>query len=223
MALHLFISRVRHDIEELREVVDLTERHLKGEVKRLEKRLAKELKEIAGENEKEFTLGWYADDFVRLDRVYPLIQRRALFTTLMCMTEADLVLGCRMCHQAFGIPREFKKKGNERTIVQALTYLQTHLTIRDRSLTRHWDIVQNLWSIRNVLVHNDGKPRPSDLQAISEFCARIPTIELDHHKRIILKEGSVQLALHEVDRFFSRLIDEIKRNKLPNESLNATA
>ncbi|MBI5748549.1 MAG: hypothetical protein HZA00_05435 [Nitrospinae bacterium] len=144
MALHLFTNRVHHDIKNLREVVDLTERHLKGEVKRLEERVTKELEGISEKEEKEYTIGWYADDFVRLDKVYPNIQRRALFTTLMCMTEADLLLGCLMCRHAFKIPEEFKKKGNKRTIVQAMEYLQAHLTIRDRSLNSEWELVQNL-------------------------------------------------------------------------------
>lgn len=217
MALHLFTSRVRHDIKDLRKVVDFTERYLKGEAKRLERRVAKELKKISEEEERGYVIGWYTDDFVRLDKVYPQIQRRALFTTLMCMTEADLILGCQMCCRAFEIPQEFKKKGNERIIVQALAYLQEHLTIRERFLKLHWEFVQNLWSVRNVLVHNDGKPRPSDLKSISDFCATTPTLELDHHSRIILKEGSVEMALHAVNLFFTRLIFEIKRNKLPNQ------
>lgn len=222
MALHLFTSRVSNDIEDLREVVDLTERHLKGEVKRLERRVATELNDIPGKEEREYTIGWYTDDFVRLDKIYPQIQRRALFTTLMCMMEADLMLGCQMCRRAFEIPQEFKKKGNERAIVQALSYLKEHLTIRDRSLNPHWELVQNLWSVRNALVHNDGKPKPSDLQSISDFCVPIPTLELDHHNRIILKEGSVQMALHAVNLFFTRLIDEIKRNKLPTRRTKPT-
>ncbi len=218
MALHLFTSRVTHDIEDLREVVDLTERHLKGEAKRLERRVARELKEIAGKEEREYTTGWYADDFVRLDKVYPQIQRRALFTTLMCMMEADLILGCQMCWRAFEIPQELKiKNGKNRIIAQALAYLQEHLTIRYRFLEYDWKLVQNLWSVRNALVHNDGKPKPSDLQLIADFCAPIPTLELDHHNRIILKEGSVQMALHAVDSFFRCLITEINRNKLPNK------
>jgi hypothetical protein len=208
---------VHHDIEDLREVIDFTETNLKGEVKRLEQRVTKELEGIAAE-EKEYAIGWYADDFVRLDKVYPNIQRRALFITLMCVTEADLLLGCRMCHRAFDIPQEFKKKENKRIINQAMEYLEGHLTIRERSLKSHWELVQNLWLIRNALVHNDGIPRPSDIETISEFCLSIPTLELDHLNRIILKEGSVQMALHAVDLFFSCLIDEINRNELLNLS-----
>ncbi|MBI5748548.1 MAG: hypothetical protein HZA00_05430 [Nitrospinae bacterium] len=60
-------------------------------------------------------------------------------------------------------------------------------------------------------------PKPSELKTISEFCAPISTIELDHHNRIILKEGSVQMALHVVGLFFSRLINEIKRNKMSTQ------
>lgn len=213
VALHIFTSRVHHDIEGIRKLVDISEIHLKSEIKRLEKRVAKEIKN-APEDEKEFTIGWYADDFVRLDKVYPNIQRRALFTTLMCMVETDMLLGCRICRDAFEFPREFKKKGNTRMIDQAMEYFRDNLTIRERSLKTQWEFVQNLWLIRNALVHNDGKPKPSNLKAVSEFCEPIPTIELDHQNRIILKEGSVQVALHYVNQFFLRLIGEIKRNKL---------
>lgn len=207
---------IHHHIDDIREVVNLTEQYLKKETARLEKRVSKELEGLPSEDEKEFTIGWYADDFVRLDRVYPIIQRRALFITLMCMTEADLLLACQMCRRAYEIPKEFKKKGKDRLIVQALSYLQEHLTIRDRQLKPHWEFLQDLWTIRNALVHNDGKPKPSELNKVSRFCAPIPTLELDHHNRIILKEGSVQMALHGVELFFLRLLDEMKRNKLPN-------
>jgi len=216
MPLHLFTNRVRHDIEDMREVIDLAEHYLKNEARRLKRRVAKELKEISGQEEREYAIGWYADDFVRLDKVYPQIQRRALFTTLMCMLEADLLLGCQMCCRAFEIPQEFKSKGKNRLITQALEYLQKHLAIRNRFIQYDWELVQNLWSIRNALVHNDGKPKASDLKSIAVFCAPIPTLELDQHNRIILKEGSVRMALHAVDSFFRHLIIEINRNKLPN-------
>jgi len=214
-SLHILSTRIHHDIEDLRQIVDLTERYLKKEVARLEKRVAKELKELSSEEEREYMIGWYTNDFVRLDRVYPIIQRRALFTTLMCMTEADLLFACQVCHRAFEISTEFKKKRNGRLIDQALSYLCDHLTIRDRAIKPYWQSLQNLWSIRNALVHNDGKPKRSELRQISEFCAPIPTLELDKDNRIVFKEGSVQMALHQVHCFFSRLIAEIKRNKLP--------
>lgn len=214
--LNSLLGIVHSDINDLRDVVDFTEQYLKEEVARLENRVAKELDSLTHEEEKNFAIGWYADDFNRLDKVYPIIQRRALFITLMCMTESNLLLTCRMCHSAYEIPKEFKKKGNDRLIVQALSYLQEHLMIRDRQLKPHWEILQNLWAIRNALVHNDGKPKPAELNNVSKFCAPIPTLELDHHNRIILKKGSVHMALNSVELFFSRLLDEIERNKLPN-------
>ena len=217
IALSLFTSRVRHDIEDVREVIEIAERNLKREIKNLRERVDNDLDSISDKEEKKFAIGWYEDDFVRLDRVYPNIQRRALFTTLMCITEADLLLGCRMCKRAFDIPKEFKKRGNKRTIIQAMDYLRTHLEIRDYSFKSHWDLLQNLWLMRNAIVHNDGKPKPSERESIAKFCDSSPTIELDSLNRIILKEGSVQMALNAVELFFSRLIDEIKRNKLPNQ------
>ena len=218
VALHIFTSRVHHDFTNIRELIDISECHLKSEIKRLEERVTEEIQNTP-EDEKEFTIGWYADDFVCLDKVYPNIQRRALFTTLMGMVEADMLLGCRICRRAFNFPKEFKNKGNTRMIVQAMDYLRTHLTIRERLVKTQWNFIQNLWLIRNAIVHNDGKPKPSNLKAVSEFCEPIPTIELDHHNRIILKEGSVQIALHYVNQFFSRLIDEIKKNELPQQDI----
>jgi len=207
IALHLFTSHVHHDIEYLSEVVELTERYLKDEVDHLERRVAK-----------EYTIELYADDYVLLNKEYPQILRRALFTTLMSMTEADLILGCKMCCRAFRISQEFKKKGNDRLIVQALAYLQNQLNIQNQSFKPHWELIQNLWSVRNALVHNDGKPKLlKDIQSISKFCASIPTLELDHHNSIILKEGSVQMALDAVNSFFTELIVEIKRNELPKQ------
>ena len=218
IALHIFTSRVHDDLQDLQDVVDLAEGHLKAEAKRLENRVSEELRKITEKDEREFAIGWYTDDFVRLDRVYPNIQRRALFLTLMCMAEADLLLACEMCRRAFEIPKAFKKKGNVRTIVQAMSYLQEHLTIRERPLRPHWDYVQGLWSIRNAIVHNDGIPKPSELDEVTKFCAPIPTLEMDHHNRIIFKEGSVEIVRHCVGLFFSRLIYEIKRNKLPDQN-----
>lgn len=218
MALHLFISRVHNDLQDLQETVDIIESHLKVEVKRLESRVSEELQKITEEDEREFIVGCYADDFVHLDRVYPNIQRRALFLTLMCMTESDLLLACELCRRAFEIPKKFIKKGNERTIVQAMSYLKEHLTIREQMLRSHWDYIQGLWSIRNAIVHNDGIPKKSELDEVTKFCAPIPTLVMDHHNRIIFKEGSVGMARHCVGLFFSRLIHEIEKNKLPYQS-----
>lgn len=216
ISLSSLTGTINDHINDLREVVDLSEQYLKKETARLEKRVSKELKGLSSQEEKEFTIGWYMDDFVRLDKVYPIIQRRSLFITLMCMTEADLLLACRMCHRAFDIQKQFKKNGNDRRIVQALSYIQENLTIRDQQLKPHWEFVQDLWTIRNALVHDDGKPKQSELIKVTEICRDIITLELDHHNRIILKEGSVQMALHSVELFFLRLLEEIKRNKLPN-------
>ena len=213
VVLNYFFTNIRDDMDDLKEVIDLTEKYLKKEAVRFGKRVDKEIEKLPSKEEREYTAGWYADDFVRLDRVYPIIQRRALFITLMCMTEANLLLACRMCQRAFDIQKEFKKKGRERVIVQALSYLQGNLTIRDRQLKTHWQFLQDLWSIRNALVHNDGIPKPAELKNVSQFCAPIPTLELDDHNRIILKEGSVQMALHGVNQFFACLTDEIKRNR----------
>jgi hypothetical protein len=217
--IHILSSRIDEDISELRQLTDMSELYLKKEAGRLEKRVSRELKALSSEEEKDYMTGWYTDEFVRLDKVYPNIQRRSLFITLMCMAEADLLFACESCRRAFRIRGKFKKKGNRRVIEQALSYLCKNLTIRERTIKPYWESLQDLWSIRNALVHSDGKPKGSELQKISEFSAPIPTLELDNENRVIIKEGGVHMALHQVHLFFSRLLEEIKKNKLPNNSV----
>ena len=212
--LKILASHVHRDIEALRELVDITERYLDREVKDLEKHVTRRVERIP-EEEKDYIIGSYADDFVHLHELYPNMLRCALFTILMSMLEANLLLCCRVCHQAFRLPEEFKKKGGRRIIVQAKDYLCNHLTIRNQPLEQDWQFIQELWLIRNALVHNDGKLKPLDLKKISEFCNPIPTFDLDRHNKIILKEESVKIALSIVRRFLSNLVHEINKNKLP--------
>ena len=216
LATSILSIRVRQDISDIRELIKLTEEHLKNKSKYLRSRVSAEIKSASTEEEAGFLSGWYDDDFVRLDIIYPNIQRRALLTTLMSMAEADILLCCHLCHRLLGIPK-FRKKGPDRKIVQMLAYLHKHLTIRDRMLMPHWARINDLWSIRNALVHNDGIPFQSDLPAITSLCASTATMELDDRKRIILKHGSVQMALRIVELFFSQLISEIKCNNLPRK------
>lgn len=213
MVLSILYSRIRSDMDALGELIDLTENYLKEEAGRLEKRITEELEKLPSDEEKKYALDWYVDDFDSLDKVYPNLQRRALFITLMCMAEANLLLACRICRSAFEIGKAFEKKGGDRAIAQALSYLQEHLTIRDRQLKPYWGYLQNLWSLRNAFVHNDGILKPKEIASVSEFCAPILTLEIDGRNRIILKEGSVQMALHGVKEFFTRLTDEIERNR----------
>jgi len=212
IALSSIFSVIRDDMDDLEELIELTENYLKKEAKRFGKRVSKEIEKLTDEEEKEEIIGWYADDFNRLEKVFPIIQRRSLFLTLMCKTEANLLLACRICKSAFNLQKPFKKKGRDRLINQALSYLQENLTIRNRYIQTNWQFIQELWTIRNALVHNDGIPKKSEIEQVKKFCDPIPSLEVDDKNRIILKDGSIQIAHHEVNQFFMRLREEIERN-----------
>jgi hypothetical protein len=216
MALHIFTSIARHQIEDFREVVEFVEGNLKAEMKRLEKYVGEKIDGLSVEEQREVA-NWYADDFHRVDKLCPEIQRRALFTTLMCMTEANLLLACRMCKRAFDLHQEFKANRRERTIVQAMNYLRANLTIGEPQIAPHWQTIQSLWTIRNALVHNDGKLKAPCRDFVVKFSVSNATIEMDHLDRIILKAGSVEWAVDAVDYFFAGLIGEINKNQLHQE------
>jgi len=214
MWMDILKSQIHGDLNDMKGTVEMSERLLAEEGNRLVGRVVHELEGLSG-TEKEFMKGWYGDDIHRLDKVFSNIQRRALFTTAMCMTESNLLLACEICQRAFNLSDTFKKKGNQRIIIQAISYLQRNLTIRTKALTSDWETLQHFWTLRNCLVHNDGKPKPSDLKEVADFCAPIPTLELDQDKRLVFHEGSVNMALHIIGLFFSTLLNEIDRNKLP--------
>lgn len=116
-------SQIHNDIANMKRIVEQVEYHLTNDAKDLAKRVSDKLEGLP-EEQKKFMVGWYSDDFHCLDRVFPNIQRRALFLTVMCMTEANILLACEICHRVFDLPHAFKKKENERVrvIVKALSY-----------------------------------------------------------------------------------------------------
>ena len=175
-------------------------------------RITEHINELPDEEEKKYMAGWYAEDINRLDLFFPKILRRSLFVTLMSQTEVNLLRACKGCKRAFKLQKEFKKKGDDRVINQALSYLKSHLSINDRNFKADWGFVQKLWTIRNALVHNDGIPRKNDVDEIRKFSDRIPSLDFDHQNHIILKEGFVQLAFHYVNNFFILLKSEINSN-----------
>lgn len=220
LKVHILSTRIDQDIADIRELIKLTEQHLQTKSRYLRSRVSAELNSALTKEETDFLIGWYDDDFVRLDNIYPNIQRRALFTALLSMTEADMLLCCHLCQSLLGIPMYRSIDGRRKT-VQMLAYLHKHLAIRDSMLEPFWARLNELWSIRNALVHNDGIPNRSDIPAINSLCASTPTIELDDRNRIVLKKGSVQMALRIVASFFTLLIREIKNNKLPKPPTKA--
>lgn len=216
MCLDILKSHIHRDIRDMKEIVEMSERLLTEEGNHLVGRVSQELEGFSG-TEKEFMKGWYSVDTHRLDKVFPNIQRRALFITALCMTETNLLLTCEMCQRAFNLPDSFKKKkGNLRVIDQALSYLERHLTIRSKALATDWETLQHYWTLRNCLVHNDGKPRsPSELKEVTNICAPILTIELGQDNQLVFHKGSVRIVLHMIGLFFETLLNEIGRNKLP--------
>ncbi|HBC87047.1 MAG TPA: hypothetical protein DCZ94_08845 [Lentisphaeria bacterium] len=216
MHLHFLKRKLQHDVDDLKEVVEMSELHLQKDIRSLSIHVEKELADLS-EEEKEYTAGWYAEDFFRLDKVLPGIQRRAFFLTAMSMLEANLIYSCKMCHRAYGFEKEFKKKRDIRTIIQALDYLNNNLSIRQHSYKYYWDILQHLWTIRNCLVHSDGKPSSKDEKEITDFCKEFSSIKVDRLKGIVFKKGSMEKVIHIIDQLFRRLMDEIGRNKMPEK------
>jgi hypothetical protein len=214
MWLPILKNRVNQDFTDIKELIEITENNLNREVEHLTKEINKELESLP-DDKKKYMMGWYTNDIVRLDETFPNIQRQALFTTLMCMTESNLLLACRMCERAFNFPKPFNPKGNKRKIVQALEYLTKNLTIRSKVYDSEWTFIQHLWTIRNAIVHNNGKLSKTQMQEIKDFCKPISTLDIDNNNRIIFHGGFVNLAVHKAKFFFTLLIEEIRKNARP--------
>lgn len=208
----LFNSAVRSLCNEMKGLVSMLEDHLESAAVRVKQNIADEMEKYEGE-EKEFMEGNASVFSSSLIEEYPKIMRRSLFVAAMGMFEKQLVALCNECHQCFNFSVKFKyKKNRVRLIVQAISYLQDNLQLTAHRYCCYFSEIEDFWTIRNSLVHDDGKIKVEEVATFKNFCRSISTINIDNGRNVVLEKGSVDIAIHTIDLFFLCFLEEIKRN-----------
>jgi len=172
----------------------------------LSKRVEKESARLSKE-EKEFSDGWYAGDFIQLEEIFPKIQRYSLFTTIMSSVESDLSRLCIEMQHLIEPTNKFKKQ-RKNIIKSCINYLEESCNIDFSKLQAESQEIDMYRRIRNCIVHSDGKNSDSRPEEIEKFCQEKRTLSIDKFGYIVLGEKFLQIAMDLITTFFRQLITE---------------
>lgn len=200
----LIRSAVYRDLSDIKELLDLSESVIQRQCSKLKKKLDKESLK-ATEEEKEFLAGWYAGDFIQYKEVFPKIQRYSLFTTLMASAEYDLFRICVEMQHILKKEKEFKKP-RVAIIKNCLTYLEKECDVDFSKFSIYVDEIEMYQRLRNCIVHSDGKNTDPFPAEVEKYCQERPTLTIDRHGHLVLKENFLNIVIHIITIFFQRLI-----------------
>lgn len=204
-------SLFKHDIEDIKELSDLTERILKKEYKSIIARADKEITDDLPEFDKRFIAECYAEDVDKVQEVFPRILRYSLFVTSMTKLECDIVSLCKGTQKIFALSADFNPKPPN-VISRAIEYLKKHLGINTKKFSHYTELIEKYRMVRNCIVHSEGDitERGKDEPFLRQFIADSPTLNIDRYNRIILLEGFVTGAAHSTELLWDRLLNAIK-------------
>lgn len=217
-------SLARHDLTDMREFVDLSERLLKDELDALTQRIDERVSCLPLP-EQESELGWFDDDVYRLSDIFPRIQRYALFTSLLGMMENHLRRFCRSAKQVCDAELSASDlRGHG--ISQSLDYLikVCHFRI-SRSSKSAYDHLKMFQTMRNAIVHDDGRPSEKALASIKQYRKRNPHFDITERNQIVLSAGFLHTVIHTAVSFYETLLAELEKRirRSPTSESNATS
>jgi len=201
-------SLVRHDLMDMREFVDLSERLLKEELNALTQRIDERVPGLPAPDQ-EAELGWFDDDIYRLSDIFPRIQRYSLFTSLLSMIEQHLRSFCRSAKQVCEVElsaSDLKEHG----ISQSLDYLikVCHFQI-SRTAKSEYDHLKMFQMMRNAIMHNNGRPSGKALTSIKQYQKRNPHFDVTERNQITLSSGFLYTVIGSAEMFYKTLLAEL--------------
>ena len=203
-------SLASHELKEVRDFVDLSERLLKKELEALSARIH-EKTSCRPLPDREFKLGWCDDDIYQLSEVFPRIQRYSLFVSIIGMIEHHLQYICRqakrICHEELAAS-DLNGKGLVRSIDYLIKVCHFRISRNSGSQMHHLKIFQKM---RNAIVHNDGRPSGGDLTAIKQYRKGNPHFEVTERDQIVLSGKFLITVIHNADLLFRIIFGELKK------------
>lgn len=215
----LILSSVQHRAYKTRkdiiELSHLVEEALQQEMARRTEMANEEIGAAEDEAERVFLEANHEDLIEQVTVTFSRLQRYALFTTAMSTTERNFVLLCRAAKALLPLGSEFddRKPG---VIQRTIEYLEKQVGISTIRFKNYILLAQNLVSIRNCIVHSDGRiTERKDAIKIRDFIQEIPTIEASDGEMIMLLPGFVENMTHSMHLLFDRLFQSLKEKAQP--------
>lgn len=139
-------------------------------------------------------------------KYYPSLQRRSALITLYSFFEHELNKVCSLFQQTENYKvslGDISGKG----IVQARTYLSKIALLNLEQSEIHWKTVRDIQSVRNLLVHTDGKLDNLRHAALIQY---INSSEfLDRDDEITIRNGYLHHVLSVFTAYFAQINDAI--------------
>lgn len=172
---HLFMMHIqshRMRLEELVVFAEEMERILSEERERLSKRVNKVADKLGEGEAKELYLDDMSEEWTKLSEVFPQILRSSTFNR--CVEDFEhMLLSLARVHRAqtkTGVDLGDLRGDGLR---KAALYFEKVAGLPLPTATRHWALVMEAATIRNILVHNGGRVKAEDQKNVEQIVKRM--------------------------------------------------
>lgn len=147
------------------------------------------------------------------EEYFPNLQRRSALITLFAFFEHELDKLCKRVRTQSGYKIDLADI-SEKGILRSTTYL---LKVADMDGIRNsseWHEVKQIQSIRNQIVHSDGKlPGPTDTRRarLEDYIAKSKYLEVNGDGEINISTGYLAHCLTIFESYFSQLHEALRR------------
>jgi len=198
-------EKASRDRERFEELLSFVEDALHTERKRRKSYATQKLSALNNENDASLLAEFYAEDIFQVEIDFPRLQRYALFVSLMSMVETNIIGLCRITRRIFSISKDFKNN-SPGVITRGVDYLKKQVGIDTSQFKYYIDLSQNLYRIRNCIVHAEGSLKNrNDAGTIKDFIKITTALDIDKRERIVLNKGFIENCAQEMYTFFDRL------------------
>lgn len=204
------------DLENIREHCDLMESSLKKELKNFSKRIDEHADKLSSDEKTEL-YEWYSDDYWRLADVFPNIQRSAMLIMAFSFFENQIKSLCKRL-QPYASSNICLNDLRGHDVDQAKIYLKKIIKINFPNNDKNWEEITNFRDIRNLVVHNGGKPEKErrEYEKLKKYIDKNnKLLKLDTHEKIVYKKEFIPHVLSTFQNFFRALLSEIEKNGIP--------
>lgn len=200
---------LKSDIDDLRKYIDILEDSLQQNLDEFGKKADDELKKYAHDPELEsYMADELSDTYWQFAERFPNILRNSFLITCCSFLENQLNAICSMEKRKRSLKldiTDLSGKGAER----ARNYLKKVAGI-DFPDDDSWNQIKNINSIRNFIVHNEGRLNSTEnAKKIRLYIEKRSDISLDEHNAIILSANYCRHVVNTIEAFLISLLKRL--------------
>lgn len=191
-----------YEIRQLQKYSQTLEELLQAEAGRLERRVDGKAAGLSKE-EKEELYDFFSEQHLELSETYPSILRESLFISSYSVIESLAFKVCGHVKELKGFELNVKDLRGD-GLQQCYIYLTRAASLNSLKDNKHYGQLQFLNTIRNALVHNQG--RLKEPEKMKSQLKQWPTIKVDQRGQIKLTKDFNDVTLNCISNFGNDLV-----------------